>query len=144
MSSRLKNFLWIIVVLVAFTLITTFRGETGTNISFGDNTLELTGPEHFSYTLEYDKISSLSLVELSEPGQPVSGNSNRRCQWGTYKNDSWGEYTLCVTTKIENAIRITMQNGEVIVFNYESDETTRAILDMFNELLAAQQTGTAS
>lgn len=141
MSSRLKNFLWLVAVLVVFTLITSVRGQTGVSINFGDDTLDLTGPNQFSCSIEYDKIKSLSLIELTEIGEPVNGDSNRRYQWGTYANDAWGEYTLCISKKIESALLITLQTDDHVVFNFESEDTTTALLDMFNDLLESHKTG---
>ena len=140
MSSRTKNLLWTVVVLIAFFMITSVRGLNEITIDFGDNVLSLSGPKQFSYLIEYDKIDSLSMVESFDPGTPVSGDENRRLMWGTYKNDRWGEYTLCVSKKIDCAILITMETGSLIVFNIESNDTTTALLDMFNDLLTARNT----
>lgn len=146
MSSRSKNFIWILVVLVAFTGITLVRGGFENNINFGEDSLTLFGPEKYSYTVVYDDITAITLVDLTDlgTGTSVSGDENRNCKWGVYKNDLWNEYTLCISKKIENAIQLTLHNGDVVVFNLESAETTAAILDMFEELLSARMVNTSN
>lgn len=136
MNERLKNIIWLVVILAAFTIFSTARGGTSTTLDFGDDKLTVNAPENYTYVVGYDEISSVELVDQFEPGTMVSGGETRKYQWGTWKNEFWGEYTLCVSKQIDNALLISRSDGELLVLNYESDKTTETLLDLFHDLLA--------
>lgn len=138
MSQRLKNLIWFIIIIAAFVIVTQLRGSSGIYLDFGDDVLTVSAPNDFSHTIPYDNIVKLELVELTNVGTAVSGDENRKYYWGTWENDTWGQYTLCASKKINNAILITTTNKDFLVFNYESKETTEAMLKMFTELLENQ------
>lgn len=141
MSERLKNIIWLVVVLVAFTIFSTARGGTSTHLDFGEDKLTITAPENYTYDVEYDEIQNIEFVDEFEPGIMVSGGETRKYQWGTWKNELWGEYTLCVSKQIDNALLISHSDGELLVLNYESDKTTETLLDLFTDLLADHKDG---
>lgn len=141
MSPRLKNFLWVIVVIIAFTIFTSVRGDTGMNLNFGEDALDVLGPEGFSFSIEYDEIKNVTLLDPIETGTQISGNKNRRFQWGLFENELLGQYTLCISKKIDNAVLISMQDGSLYAFNFESEETTEALIKLFNDLLAERKAG---
>lgn len=136
MSERLKNIIWLIIILVGFTLFSMARGGTSTYLDFGDDKLTVTAPESFIYTVDYDKIDQVELLDEFEPGTMVSGGETRKYQWGTWENETMGKYTLCVSKRIDNALLISHSDGELLILNFESDKTTEALLDLFHDLLA--------
>lgn len=135
MNERLKNLIWLIVVVVAFAIFSTVRGGTSTYLDFGDAALTVTGPENFSYVIDYDEISSIDLVDEFDPGTMISGGATRKYQWGIWENQAYGEFTLCVSKRIDNALIISLANGETLVINYESEDTTEALLGLINNLI---------
>lgn len=136
MRQGIKNFLWIILVLVAFFAFSALRGGTAMYLDFGEDAVVATAPEHFSHTVNYDAITNLELVDEFDPGTMISGGETRKLYWGTWKNDIWGEYTLCASKKIDNALLVTSSNGELLVLNYENEKTTEALLTLFSDLVA--------
>ena len=76
------------------------------------------------------------MVDEFDPGTMISGGETRKLYWGTWKNDIWGEYTLCASKKIDNALLVTSSNGELLVLNYENEKTTEALLTLFSDLVA--------
>lgn len=141
MSERLKNLIWLVVILAAFTIFSTARGGTSTTLDFGEDNLTVTAPENYTYVVDYDEINNIELVDKFESGAMVSGGETRKYQWGTWKNETWGEYTLCITKRIDNALLISHSDGELLVLNYESDKTTEALLELFNDLLVDYKNG---
>lgn len=139
MKRSTKNTLLLLLFLVAFTILSQLFGGTGVSPDFQEDALTVTGPEKYSFTVDYDRIAALELVELTDPGSPVSGEENRRYFWGVWENDAWGEYTVCAAKKIDAAILITTLDGERLAFNYTDDDTTSSILEMFTELLASRE-----
>ena len=136
MKNRLKGYILLILFLAAFTLLASQFGGIGMNVDFGEDSLTVTGPKKYSFTVDYDQIASLELVELTDAGTMISGGENRSYYWGSWENDTWGRYTLCAAKKTDTAILITMQNDALLVFNYQGDDTTVSISQMFTELLA--------
>lgn len=136
MSSKAKNTIFLILVLVVFTVGSWAMGGTGVTPDFGDDALTLGGPQKFSFTVTYDQIEALELVELADPGTMRSGGENRSYYWGSWENEAWGAYTLCAYKKFDTAILLTARNGEHLVFNYQDSDTTASMLQMFQELLA--------
>lgn len=136
MKNRLKGFILLILFLAAFTLLAPRFGGIGTNVDFGADSLTVTGPKKFSFTVDYDQIASLELVELTDTGTMLSGGENRSYYWGSWENDAWGRYTLCAAKKADTAILVTTENNALLVFNYQGDDTTASMFQMFTELLA--------
>lgn len=136
MRSRIKNYLLLILFLAAFTLLTWFLGGTGVTPDFGEDALRVSGPNKFSFTVDYDQIAALELVELTDAGTMLSGGENRSYYWGSWEHNAWGVYTLCAAKKADTAILITTRDDELLVFNYQDNDTTASIFQMFSELLA--------
>ena len=136
MSPKAKNTIFLVLVLVVFLVLTSIFGGTGMNVDFGDDSLTVTGPQKYSFTVDYDRIAAMDLVELTDPGTMISGGENRSYRWGSWENEAWGSYTLCASKKIDTALRLTTTDGEHLVFNYQDEDTTASILEMFTQLLA--------
>ena len=135
MKQASKTLLVTVIVIAAFLLFARFRGDTVSNIAFGDDALTLTAPQKYTCVVDYDDIQSLELTDSFDPGTQVSGGENRRYIWGERETALWERCTFCVSKKIDNAIVITTTDGGHILFNYESEDTTAAILPMFRTLL---------
>ncbi len=135
MSERLKNFIWLIVIVVAFMVFSNVRGGTSTYLDFGEDKLTVTAPENFNFSVNYDYVTNIELVNEFDPGTLVNGNETRKYRWGTWRNDVWGEYTLCSSIKIDNALVLSLANEETLVINYESEETTAALLELIDDLI---------
>ena len=136
MSARAKNTIVLLLVLVVFTVGSWATGGTGVTPDFGADALTVSGPKKFSFTVDYDQIADLELVELATPGILLSGGENRSYFWGSWEHETWGPYTLCASKKADTAIRLTTREGEFLVFSYQDDDTTASMFQMFTDLLA--------
>lgn len=143
MKKTTRNSLLFLLFLVVIAFGAQLLGWTGVAPNFDEDALTVTGPQKFSFTVDYDSITALELVELDGYGDLISGDENRTYVWGVRENDAWGRYTLCVAKKTAEAVLITTQEGEKFVFNYQGSKTTQGISEMFVELLAhrAEDTG---
>lgn len=136
MKNRARNFLFLLLFLVGFTILMHFLGGAGVTPNFDEDALTVNGPEKFSFTVEYDHIARLELVQLTDAGELISGGENRSYYWGVWENSAWGQYTLCASKKVDTAILVTTRDNERLIFNYQNNDVTSDILDMFTELLA--------
>lgn len=137
MTSRGKTTLLVIAIVIGFTIINLIQGGSTITLDFGSDALTVSGPERFSHTVRYDSITSLTLLDLTDPGGAVSGGENRSYRWGEWENAVWQSYTLCAAKKVDTCICVMTSDGGRFLFNYEDQDTTSAILKMFTQLLDA-------
>lgn len=136
MTHRAKNIFLVLALCVGFTLVSLFSRNNGIGLDFGKDSLTVSGPEKYQYMIEYSRISALELVNLTDAGEPISGEENKSYRWGSWENDIWKVYSLCVAKKADRCILITVEDGSRFVFNYLEDATTEQVYTMFSELLA--------
>ena len=67
-----------------------------------------------------------------EKGERVAGEETKRVCSGLYHNEAFGDYQLHVQTRLNNYIVVHTGDG-VIVFNLESDETTKELYKYFTQ-----------
>ena len=77
----------------------------------------------------------MELRESFDPGTALDGGVKNRICYGLWHNEEFGDYHLFVSEKIDMVIVLQTARGEVLVFNYESEETTRRYFDSFTVFL---------
>lgn len=137
MSSKQKNWGVLLIVVAVVMLYTLSGGSVGICLNFEDEALAVSASD-YDWTIPYDRIEALELVSLPDTGNMLDGVSRRNLRCGTWENEVWGEYTLCIRPDIDRCIVMTQKDGEVFVFNYESSSTTESLAEMISELLASK------
>lgn len=138
-NSKKVNYLISIIIIIAVLIIAQMRGDSNISLDFGDDSLTVRAPKEFSFSVAYDEISSIDLVEFNDPGNMLSGGENRNCSWGDWENEAWGQYTRGTSAKADTAILVTTTDNAHLVFSYEDDDTTASLIQGFNELLASRE-----
>lgn len=129
----------ILLTLLILALAIFFYGVFGRNtllLSLGDETVTLSGPEDSSFSVPFSSIASMELRESFSPGAAVDGGVKNHIRYGLWHNDEWGDYQLFSSEKIEPVIVLYTEEGDVLVYNYESDKTTRSHYETFTDYLA--------
>lgn len=129
----------ILLTLLILALTIFFYGVFGRNtllLSLGDETVTLSGPENSSFSVPFSSIASMELRESFSPGAAVDGGVKNHIRYGLWHNDEWGDYQLFSSEKIEPVIVLYTEEGDVLVYNYESDKTTRSHYETFTDYLA--------
>ena len=129
----------ILLTLLILALAIFFYGVFGRNtllLSLGDETVTLSGPEESSFSVPFSSIASMELRESFSPGAAVDGGVKNHIRYGLWHNDEWGDYQLFSSEKIEPVIVLYTEEGDVLVYNYESDKTTRSHYETFTDYLA--------
>lgn len=134
MASKHKNLIFIFLILAMVLFYVFSGGSIGISLDFGEDALSVSASD-YDWAIPYDRIASLELAELPDWGVLTEGAERNKLCCGTWKNDAWGEYTLCVTPKNPQCIVVTMDNGDVFVLNYENSDSTTQLHNMFTELL---------
>lgn len=143
---RNKFFGWrdVVVCLLIVGVFLIFRDKTGSFLGLGGAGLEpvleetrfgitdTEGKTHFFGYAEAESIELFSDLKSFDKGEQVDGTATRSLCSGTWRNSAFGEYQLHVQTKLKNYI-VVHDAGGVLVFNFESDETTRSLYDYFME-----------
>jgi len=147
---RAKMFGWrdviICLLIVGFFLLTknTFKGFSGyggfspvlEETQFG--IVGLDGETHTFVYAEADSIELRSDLKTFDKGVKVSGDETRRACSGVYRNAEFGDYQLHILSNLKNYIVVHNADG-VLVFNIESDDTTKALYEYFMEQLNGPQ-----
>lgn len=135
-QQKARNTLLTLLIPVLIFLYIFFGGSVGISLDFGEDALTVSA-EKQDWSIPYAQIVSLELTDAADFGTLVNGSENRMLHYGTYENDFWGRYTLCIDPRIESCITIETDSG-FFVLNYENEESTHQLYTMFTELLASK------
>ncbi|MGI6071540.1 MAG: hypothetical protein ACOX75_00800 [Lachnospiraceae bacterium] len=132
-----KNLIFLIGIFIVATIISLARdGGTTTSIfELGDNTITLKGPNKYSYTMTFEDIDDIALKKDLQLGECIDGGSTRKCSYGVWKNDEFGKYNLCVVKELTSYIIFTEKDGDVTVFNIETNTATEEFYKSFPDFL---------
>ncbi|HHU22446.1 MAG TPA: hypothetical protein GXZ52_03390 [Clostridiales bacterium] len=86
----------------------------------------------FSCEISYDSIKSMTIQDMPEEGEIISGGSKRGIHYGKRHNRQWGEYTLCIAEKSKKCL-VFDTTEDIYVISYESTQTTQSMYDAFVE-----------
>ena len=138
MSSRVKRILLPLFILAAAVFFYGIFGSNTLLLSLEGEAVTLTGPEDSSFSVPYSKIASMELREDFEPGSSVNGGLKNRIRYGLWHNEELGDYQLFASDKIDVVILLRTTEGEALVFNYESADTTRNFFETHSAFLVEQ------
>lgn len=146
MESKTKIVVNVAVFLIALLLITSVRGKTSAAVDINQENIVLSGPDGYSRVIDNNQVNADSVKllgeeELDEPGSMATGGENYKYRWGQWENDDWGTYSQCILRKVDCAILFETVDGETVIFNVESEDTTKAFADAFRELVVYCQSG---
>ena len=134
MTAKQKNGTIIILILAALLLYLFSGGSIGVSLDFGEEVLTLSASD-YDWLIPYCQIESLELTDLPDTGTLIEGIEKRPLRCGTWENETWGSYTLCINPKIGRCIVVTMHHGDIYVLNYENSDATDQLYQMFTDLL---------
>ena len=80
----------------------------------------------------------MELHEDFDCGVPVDGGLKNHIRYGLWHNEELENYRLFASDKIGVVVLLRTTGGDVLVFNYESEDTTRGYYGSFTEFLTQQ------
>lgn len=130
MSRRTKVDLicFAVIILVATAFFMT--NDATDKLGWDDQQLTLSLSETTVYTIAYDEITDVMLVENVDFGTCLSGENGRRQICGVWKNDLMGEYVLCAYPNASPIIQIST-NEEDYWIALDNSDTTIAFYEAF-------------
>lgn len=123
------NTIILVLIFVGVFLYNVVNPREMVTIQVEDTALILGGYEDITYEIPLDAINELSYVEEAEYPE-----ESKSILHGTYSNERWGEYILCVNGKVPACIVMETERG-TYVFNYDNENTTKALYEALLELL---------
>ena len=135
-QQKARNTFLTLLIPLLILLYIFFGGSVGISLDFGEDALAISA-EKQDWNIPYDRIISLGLADVENFGTLLNGTEKRALHYGSYENDVWGQYNLCIDPRIETCIVIETSNG-FFVLNYENEESTQQLYIMFSELLASK------
>ncbi len=102
-----KIYILILIFLIVATVFAIVNSGDNTVLEVGESSLTINGAANTSYSIDYEDILSVELVYSPDYGTSIDGGKNQKYVYGIWNNESWGEYSMYVNSKIDVCIVIT-------------------------------------
>lgn len=112
-----------------------FGGSGFVTNDCGDTAVTVSVPNGYSYTVNYEDIQSIELIDMPELGECIDGGSEKKISYGVWKNELWGNYTACVSERFASCILITCKDGSHYIFTSEIESSTEPFYQSFVEFV---------
>ncbi|MCD7835009.1 MAG: hypothetical protein LUH00_13660 [Lachnospiraceae bacterium] len=126
--AKYSSFLIPLLIIIFYTIYQFAGGGEETNFVWSDTSVTVICPDEEEFTVNYADVTSLDLISDADYGICISGKDSGSKYYGTWENDLWGTYSLCIFTSISNCI-VIHANDSVLVFNYESASITESLFE---------------
>lgn len=113
-----------------------FTGQIETTVE-GDS-IKIAGSYWTDYSVQLDKIKSISCVDGLEVGNRTNGLGSFKLLEGNFRNNQFGDYILYAYLKCDNYIVIDTYNG-ILVINAETEQETESLYQMLKNKVEAYQ-----
>ncbi len=130
-----KDMIFVACVIVAVILFSVFTADGGVEVAFGEETLSVTAAD-FACSIAYADVETAALTQLPDLGEMDKGTSMASLKCGSWANDTWGAYQLCICPEVTSAIVVTLTDGSTVVFNCKDDAATETAFAALQEKLA--------
>ena len=130
----MRNLVITAALIAALFIFNAVRGG-GMKLEFGPDGLSVAAPGQTSTMIAYRDMQRVSLYTAPDYGACVSGSQEAACWHGTWRNDLWGTYELCIHPKVQSCVVIETMDGMFAV-NGVSDRETASIKDALDSVLA--------
>ena len=118
--------IWLAVIIGLSNIMGTGTADTTTMDTDG---LYFQSASGYTSSIKWEDIQRVEVTECPEFGTLVEGTDVASEKSGRWINDQFGEYELFVSTKIENCVICMTKDNRIVVFNFESEESTVSLYD---------------
>ncbi len=137
-SKNVKLFVGFIVIgaifIAAIAIIMLSVGHVDVSMDDDSITIDAT---MMKKDIRYDKIDHIELRDDFNVGKRVGGYSTPKFSTGNFKNAEFGKYKLAIHKGVMPVVVIYCLNGDVVVFNTNDPDCTRAMAEELNGHLKA-------
>ena len=123
----LKQLFFVIALFAILIPIAIWDSDTQVKVNFGETQVTVRS-DRYNMTILYDDIVTAELVQMPDAGEKVQdGFDNDILICGVWRNDTWGEYTICADRDTAYCVVARLQDGRILVFSQKDDETTQEL-----------------
>lgn len=116
----------VVVVVVGILAALGFSRSNNLKVKIEDDLFTLSYGEKTVVQFYKDEIQAAEVVTAFTMGEAVEVISEDKYIAGTWENDEWGSYVLCIKENLKCYLVVTTEET-VFVFNYESEKTTESL-----------------
>lgn len=120
---------WVVWLAVILILARTMKGEKIVGVTMESDGLSFETDSGYASQIKWDEIQSLELRENLSYGTLVEGVDGNKEKSGIWNSEEFGEYELFSNAKLQRCIICKRESGQVIAFNFESEESTKSLYD---------------
>ncbi len=95
-------------------------------VKYDEEMLYVTSPR-LNMDIPNADIASVTLIDMPELGSLIDGYAHEVYCTGIWKNETWGEYDLCVLPQLPECIVIELKNGRKNVFTCSDEAKTQEL-----------------
>lgn len=124
------------VLLFALSIMLSFfESADDVEVIFENTSVDIIS-EQYQMNIPYETIDHAELVTMPERGTNIEGTDNIVLRTGTWRNETWGEYSVCADLDATNCIVVYLSDGQICVFSCKSNRETESI---YNTLMTYLQ-----
>ena len=125
-----SNIILFLLIIIVIAVTTMCQSSTAIKIAFADDLMALSSMD-YSMNIPYADVRELELVEDPDLGKVSDGKNKPELQSGIWENEAWGEYHLCFNPNATNCVVVHLRDGQIFVFNSNSNEATAKTYEEF-------------
>lgn len=131
-----KQFFFALFIFIILIPIALLQSANLVKVSFSADRINVTSSK-YNIVVRYEEIASAELAELSEAGEKVKdGYDDDLIRYGVWKNDVWGEYTICADLDATQCVVLHLTDGRIFVFSRKDNAETAKLYDTLQTYLA--------
>ena len=124
-----KDLIFISLILIALGVMILCDSDVDILVNYDEEMLQITSPR-LNVDIEHAHVNQIALIDMPDFGTKV-GDSYEHDAYcaGTWENETWGAYTLCVIPTNSKCILVEVENDGFVVFTCTTDEKTEKLFD---------------
>ena len=132
-----KELIFISLILVLFIGMILSDTEVKILVNYDEEMLQITSPR-LNVDIEHPHVLSVELIGMPTDFGTKIGDSYEHEVYcaGTWENDAWGTYTLCVLPGNNKAILVKL-DFTTVVFCCTTDEKTQTLFESYSGYLGS-------
>ena len=120
----LKQLLFVLVLFILLIPMAMLDSASQVKVRFSQETFQVRS-DKYNMTIQYSDIASAELTDLAEAGEKVADAfDDKIIRTGVWHNEAWGEYIIVVDLDTTNCVKLTLEDGRVLVFSRKNNTAT--------------------
>ena len=132
----LKHILFAVVLMAIMLFFAIRQSDNMVKVYFEDTNVQVTSSK-YSMSIQYADIQSAELAPMEAAGEEIADTyDDDILRAGTWRNDVWGEYSICADLDTTNCVVVTINDGRTLVFSRKNNDTTAELYNTLQTYLS--------